>query len=144
MKPKLNLQELSVIERTAQELAPELPNLPLKCREQCSLVENFVYTDAFRLMNISPERLDEMKDYIRDVSTIYGRYQSGPRMPSPKLSPYEMGMNEAAACLARLRPTLLTNTLHLIEWSRRVLTLSGLQLSRIPAPASPLHASDRW
>ncbi|VDK78382.1 unnamed protein product, partial [Dibothriocephalus latus] len=141
LKPKLTSHECAVIARTAQDMAHELPNFPLKSREQCSLVENFVYTDAIRLMNISPERLDEEMDFIREVSVIHGRYQSGPRMPSPRLSPYELGMNEAAACLVRLRPTLLTHTLHLIEWSRRVLTMSGLQLSRIPAPASPSNAS---
>ncbi|VDL94988.1 unnamed protein product [Schistocephalus solidus] len=137
----LTPHECAVIARTAQDMAHELPNFPLKSREQCSLVENFVYTDAIRLMNISPERLDEEMDFIREVSVIHGRYQSGPRMPSPRLSPYELGMNEAAACLVRLRPTLLTHTLHLIEWSRRVLTMSGLQLSRIPAPASPSNAN---
>uniref|UniRef100_A0A5K3F4X1 WD_REPEATS_REGION domain-containing protein n=1 Tax=Mesocestoides corti TaxID=53468 RepID=A0A5K3F4X1_MESCO len=148
LKPKLTPQEYTIIARAAQELAAELPNLALKSRDQCSLVENFVYTDAVRLMNISPERLDEEMEYIRDVSAIYGRYQSGPRMPSPRLSPYELGMNEAAACVAKLRPSLLTHTLHLTEWARRVLTLSGLQLSRIPAPASPAHHQsthgDRW
>ncbi|VDM17254.1 unnamed protein product [Hydatigera taeniaeformis] len=148
LKPELTAQEYAIIARAAQELAPELPNLALKSRDQCSLVENFVYTDAVRLMNISPERLDEEMEYIRDVSAIYGRYQSGPRMPSPRLSPYEMGMNEAAACVAKLRPSLLTHTLHLTEWARRVLTLSGLQLSRIPAPSSPSHHQsghgDRW
>ncbi|VDN96984.1 unnamed protein product [Rodentolepis nana] len=148
VKPKLTPQEYSIIARAAQELAPELPNLALKSRDQCSLVENFVYTDAVRLMNISPERLDEEMDYIRDVSAIYGRYQSGPRMPNPRLSPYELGMNEAAACVAKLRPSLLTHTLHLTEWSRRVLNLAGLQLSRIPAPPSPSHHQqahgDRW
>ncbi|BHF59661.1 hypothetical protein SprV_0100262200 [Sparganum proliferum] len=142
LKPKLTSHECAVIARTAQDMAHELPNFPLKSREQCSLVENFVYTDAIRLMNISPERLDEEMDFIREVSVIHGRYQSGPRMPSPRLSPYELGMNEAAACLVRLRPTLLTHTLHLIEWSRRVLTVSGLQLSRIPAPASPSNATN--
>lgn len=148
VKPKLTPQEYAIIARAAQELAPELPNLALKSRDQCSLVENFVYTDAVRLMNISPERLDEEMDYIRDVSSIYGRYQSGPRMPNPRLSPYELGMNEAAACVAKLRPSLLTHTLHLTEWARRVLNLTGLQLSRIPAPPSPSHHqpthSDRW
>lgn len=148
VKPKLTPQEYTIIARAAQELAPELPNLALKSRDQCSLVENFVYTDAVRLMNISPERLDEEMDYIRDVSAIYGRYQSGPRMPNPRLSPYELGMNEAAACVAKLRPSLLTHTLHLTEWARRVLNLTGLQLSRIPAPPSPSHHQqahgDRW
>ena len=147
-KPKLTSQEYAVIAHAAQELAPELPNLALKSRDQCSLVENFVYTDAVRLMNISPERLDEEMEYIRDVSAIFGRYQSGPRMPSPRLSPYELGMNEAAACVAKLRPSLLTHTLHLTEWARRVIALSGLQLSRIPAPPSPSHHQsvhgDRW
>lgn len=70
-------------------------------------------------------------EYIREISTIHGRYPSGPRNHNAKLSPYELGVNEASAWLVRLQPSLLSHSSQLADLARRVVAASGLQLKHL-------------
>ncbi|KAL3310533.1 hypothetical protein Ciccas_010904 [Cichlidogyrus casuarinus] len=124
----LNDLSLQVIADTVMARASSIPAYKLKTREQCTLVENYVYTDAQRIMKYTAEQMDEAMDYIREVSAIYGRYPSGPSMPQPNLSPYEQGMNEAAAWLVRCQPALLIHRRQLTDLAKSILYSSGLHL----------------
>ncbi|VDP86301.1 unnamed protein product [Echinostoma caproni] len=79
-------------------------------------------------MLLHKSRLDDEMDLIREISAVCGRASGASRGSSSNLTPYELGLNEAAAWLVRLQPVLLTHSRQLAELARRIIAVSGLQL----------------
>ncbi|THD19080.1 DEAD box ATP dependent RNA helicase [Fasciola hepatica] len=148
----LSHEECNAIVQTVMDLSSEIPQFTLKSREHCSVNENYVYADAQRLSELPPSRLDDEMDLIRELSTVCGRVSGVPRPLGASLTPYEMGLNEAAAWLVRLQPALLTHSRQLAELARRIIAATGLQLRHTGGTSqsggshsyTQSYSSDKW
>ena len=75
--------------------------------------------------NEDPTKIEE----IRRFSAIYGRFDCK-RKPEKPLTMHEVSVNEAAAQLCLMMPTLLTRRDELFPLARQVVRSSGYQYSK--------------